>query len=339
MGSCTPSCGSGLSLCSGACSDTAHDPANCGGCGNACASRPNTVPVCTAGSCGSLCNPSYGDCNGSLVDGCESSLESVSNCGACGRACASLPNASSTCVAGLCGYACNAGFGNCNTTTVDGCETSLSTPSNCGSCGNVCPGAPNAAPTCSAGSCALVCGIGYADCNVDRTDGCETPITTTSNCGACGRVCAIGEICSSGACVTAAGYSQTFSGTATATQCAAWNSYRASLTGVYSKVTISGTYDPTGVSCTGSGANTLCQALRTGVATAVSCGTRTWRVGTCGTDPFGGSSIEISAMGDTCGCHTSAGYVARPCINSANWGGANTTTCGAPAQTLTVTCE
>jgi hypothetical protein len=47
--------------------------------------------------------------------------------------------------------------------------------------------------------------------------------------------------------------------------------------------------------------------------------------------------MEVSANGAICGC--TAGYVARPCIANANFGGANTATCGGPTQALVVICE
>jgi hypothetical protein len=48
------------------------------------------------------------------------------------------------------------------------------------------------------------CNAGFLDCNSDPLDGCEVDEhTDRRNCGACGKVCAIGESCSLGACTTA----------------------------------------------------------------------------------------------------------------------------------------
>jgi Concanavalin A-like lectin/glucanases superfamily len=45
------------------------------------------------------------------------------------------------------------------------------------------------------------CAAGTADCNGNGADGCETNITTTQNCGACGNACPAGDTCQYGACV------------------------------------------------------------------------------------------------------------------------------------------
>jgi hypothetical protein len=47
------------------------------------------------------------------------------------------------------------------------------------------------------------CAAGWADCNTTAPDanGCETNLSTTANCGACGRACPAGSVCSSGSCV------------------------------------------------------------------------------------------------------------------------------------------
>jgi len=48
---------------------------------------------------------------------------------------------------------------------------------------------------------------------------------------------------------------------------------------------------------------------------------------------------ELTADNAACNC-TSPGYNIRPCINTnGDWGGINTQTCGAPSQSLTVTCQ
>jgi hypothetical protein len=116
-------------------------------------------------------------------------------------------------------------------------------------------------------------------------------------------------------------------------QCDAWNTLRASInpSRTYSRVTIRGSADTTGVTCNGPTANTLCQALRTGDPVAsVACNGRNWMVGNCG-------GVEISANGDMCAC--TSGYVARPCLNNGNFGGVNGPTCNGAAQAIEVYCE
>jgi len=66
--------------------------------------------------------PGSGDCNNAKIDGCETSLTTATNCGACGTAC-SLPNAASSCASGTCSLvSCNGGFFNCDSNSGNGCE-------------------------------------------------------------------------------------------------------------------------------------------------------------------------------------------------------------------------
>src|SRR5690606_8741599 len=99
----------------------------------------------------------------------------------------------------------------------------------------------------------------------------------------------------------------------------AWNTFRMQIQALnnFGYLKLSGSNDPVGVECMGAPANTLCQALGTGVATSTMCNGRTWSVGTCG------SGIELSAQGVVCQC-TNPGYISRPCIGNSNWGGINT---------------
>ncbi|MEO7330917.1 MAG: MopE-related protein, partial [Minicystis sp.] len=85
---------------------------------------------------------------------------------------------------------CAAGTADCDGNAQNACEADLASPQSCGFCGNVCV-VPNAAPACNAGVCAIgACNMGFADCNGLAADGCETLLTTSANCGACGVTCA-----------------------------------------------------------------------------------------------------------------------------------------------------
>jgi hypothetical protein len=63
------------------------------------------------------------------------------------------------------------------------CRNVDTNPDNCGTCGNVCSSS-NGVPSCTSGSCAIVCNPGFANCDGSAASGCE---------------CA-GTICCSGAC-------------------------------------------------------------------------------------------------------------------------------------------
>ncbi len=49
---------------------------------------------------------------------------------------------------------------------------------------------PHATAACVDGACVIgACAAGFADCNADPTDGCETDLGTVMDCGGCGIVC------------------------------------------------------------------------------------------------------------------------------------------------------
>ncbi len=185
----------------------ASDARNCGACGTAC-SLPSATATCVGGRCAvASCNAGFADCDGNPANGCEVFTSSdESNCGGCGVRCAPS-NGTGVCSSGRCTVvACNTGFGDCNGAASDGCEATLATDaSNCGGCGMRCA-LSNATASCSAGRCAVAsCNAGFANCNSNPADGCEVSTATDrSNCGACGRACALANAaatgCASGAC-------------------------------------------------------------------------------------------------------------------------------------------
>ncbi len=86
------------------------------------------------------------------VDFCDIDVSSdVANCGDCGRACPLPPYSRATCVAGACGFACDAPRTDCDGDAANGCEADLaSDAAHCGSCETAC--APGRA--CRLGVCA-----------------------------------------------------------------------------------------------------------------------------------------------------------------------------------------
>lgn len=163
---------------------------HCGTCGNVC-NFPNSTSTCVSGVCVLTCNMGYLDCNGLVGDGCESFIATdPNNCGACGNVC-TFPNAVGFCIGGVCGMTCDPGFADCNNNMTDGCEVDLQSDlMNCGGCGITCPSYQNGSPTCTGGSCNVICDNGFSNCNMTLTDGCETNILTdVNNCGSCGITC------------------------------------------------------------------------------------------------------------------------------------------------------
>jgi hypothetical protein len=126
-----------------------------------------------------MCNLGYGDCNGNASDGCETNLgTSVTDCGSCHSPCTLGPtvvHASPAC-AGSCSFACDTGYGNCDSNTTNGCETDLHTLTDCGGCHVPCALGPTAVHATSVscdGTCHAVCDVGFADCDGNAGNGCE----------------------------------------------------------------------------------------------------------------------------------------------------------------------
>ncbi|APR83196.1 Hypothetical protein A7982_08545 [Minicystis rosea] len=137
-----------------------------------------------------------------------STADPASGCGT--ASCDPCPSANATAACdttGACSLQCSAGFADCNGDPSDGCETeTVSDASHCGMCGHVCPG-PSGQAVCSGSACGLACPAGFADCNNDPNDGCERPVTTTTDCGTCNHACQNGSnavaTCNDGMCALA----------------------------------------------------------------------------------------------------------------------------------------
>jgi hypothetical protein len=97
------------------------------------------------------------------------------------------------CQAGGCTAGCRADEG-CppGGSCCDGrCVDLASDPAACGACGTSCQdGARVAGARCEDMRCVLTCEVGYADCNGEPADGCETLLGTVEACRSCGEVCA-----------------------------------------------------------------------------------------------------------------------------------------------------
>ena len=180
-----------------------------------CSTPANATATCAASACGIACRAGFANCNGNTADGCEIDLATPANCGMCGTQC-NLPNVTTaTCTASTCGIGmCAAGFGNCNTSSTDGCETATTTTMNCGACGTACTAGmrANVTPTCTSGACQFPCQTGFADCDGNVNNGCETDTrTSVAHCGVCRMACptptnataaCAGGTCGLGACTT-----------------------------------------------------------------------------------------------------------------------------------------
>lgn len=212
-------CPAGRIPCNGMCVDPMNDDNHCGGCGQPCSPpadacdpfQPNTLYGCHQGQCGhKKCAEPFVDCNGDVGqstcggDGCEVfGLNTKDNCGACGKKCT---NPGEECVNEGNGWECAVpcekyGKVLCGME----CADLLNDVGSCGACFAACkPPGPHQTSTCSKGVCVYDCAPGFADCNGDSTDGCETDLNThPGNCGACGNACnlAAGQPCIEGKCL------------------------------------------------------------------------------------------------------------------------------------------
>lgn len=197
-------CPAGRVPCGGTCIDIGSDANNCGSCGNIC-DFSNATSSCVAGVCRlATCSPGFADCDSMASNGCEANTAtSISNCGGCGTRCSSA-GGTPTCAMGSCRVSCSTGFADCNMNPADGCEADLqTTTTRCGSCSHACV-LSNATSGCTAGICTIAsCNAGFANCDVDASNGCETDINTSnSSCGSCGRTCGSGTLCSTGSCTS-----------------------------------------------------------------------------------------------------------------------------------------
>lgn len=142
---------------------------------------------CEDGAC--VCNDLYGDCDTNNLNGCETYLSTLNDCGECGFSC----GPKGICAGGVCD--CDYGFENCNGVWSDGCETDiLFDEQNCGTCTDPC----EAGLTCCDGTCVDTntdrgnCGgcmtfcIGMTECCLGT---CEETQLDPENCGSCGNVC------------------------------------------------------------------------------------------------------------------------------------------------------
>ncbi len=99
-----------------------------------------------------LCPSGFGNCDTSSPD-CETPLNLVTSCGACGTSCDGT-HATVTCTDAKCAITtCAANYGDCDNDPVTGCETAINTDKNCGTCGRDCT---SIGSTCGGGECAGV---------------------------------------------------------------------------------------------------------------------------------------------------------------------------------------
>ncbi|MBE2249327.1 MAG: hypothetical protein IAE78_07235 [Myxococcus sp.] len=175
---------------------------------------------CGNGSQGGACfdGTTVGACCGFISQQCVDLKTDQNNCGACDQRCPG-----GVCINGVCqtgGPTCQRGDVNrycdpdAGTSSLccagSGCVDTLHSNANCGACGNACrAGLACTDGRCVAASCApglpsnTLCSSGDGGLGTCCATTCATLATDPLNCGQCGRLCAVGEVCSAGACALA----------------------------------------------------------------------------------------------------------------------------------------
>ena len=166
-----------------------------------------SASLCTYGAC----NTGWDNCDDDRTNGCETDImNDDQNCGDCHLSCKPV-NGTNYCGSGVCHPNCMSGWGDCDATPSNGCETGLlDNIDHCGACDYNCIlHVPHATGrVCSNGICDYQsCVSDFDDCDDDRTNGCETYLqNTVDHCGSCDNDCntnvthASGIICSGGLC-------------------------------------------------------------------------------------------------------------------------------------------
>lgn len=181
---------------------------HCGECGAACdleLDPAHGTLVCQSAVCSySDCTAPHEECDEDEATPCEANTSSNPlHCGGCNLPC-SYPNASGVCSNATCAFgACAEGWGDCDPSLANGCETNTMTSvAHCGACQEGCS-TDHGVPTCGEGECTIACEADWGDCDEDaRSNGCETSLTANStHCGACNQSCEAGQLCEDGECI------------------------------------------------------------------------------------------------------------------------------------------
>ncbi len=132
-----------------------------------------------------VCNGRDDDCDMNVDEG--TTFSTVEHCGTCGHACpTNLINARSVCVDGECEIECATQTKDCDGDVTPGCETNLTSPTDCGDCDVACGGST---PLCGQNGGTLQCVGSCGAMLMECSDACVDVETDPFHCGACGDAC------------------------------------------------------------------------------------------------------------------------------------------------------
>jgi hypothetical protein len=307
-GSCTNACtGAQTQCCNSVCSNPNTDANNCGGCGTVCSTLNASMATCGGAMCSWTCSSGFAHCMAGNT-GCDTNLGG-SGKKLCGTTCVAATSCCSNadCMTPPAPAACYNTAGSCS--GVGGsCSYTLKTGSKV--CGATCCNAVNG--TCNS-NCTLACTAGFADCDGDPSNGCETNLNT-ANKKLCNGTCIDKSSCCTAAdcnmpnppvaCYANPGSCPTPGGSCTYTQNPGSQICGATCCNAVNGTCTAGTC---ALSCTSGffncngnvtdGCETACApAHATGGCSGTSCG-----IGTCTSGWFDCNN----SVGDGCECNTS----------------------------------
>jgi len=180
--------------------NTDSNESHCGDCNYVCEDELPLVSEgsCSAGSCQVVsCYDPWAHCDSSHTNGCEVNTNTrEDHCGECDNDCDDLPRvADGNCSTGTCTVnTCDSGWAHCDSSHVNGCETNITTATNCGDCGVNCRGLDNVSTaTCTGTTCNITgCSLGFSECNNVINDGCERNLN--AGAGSCGAFTYLGSL-------------------------------------------------------------------------------------------------------------------------------------------------
>ena len=116
--------------------DVCDGAGGCGGTVLSCSFDHATGGSCNGGVCeGMACDAGFGNCDGGWENGCETPLNTNSNCGGCGDTCTVGAHATASCSTGVCEAMCDSPWEDCDENPSNGCEIPVGVPNQCDATG------------------------------------------------------------------------------------------------------------------------------------------------------------------------------------------------------------
>ncbi|MBK6532721.1 MAG: hypothetical protein IPF99_24940 [Deltaproteobacteria bacterium] len=191
------SCTAPFADCNGSASDgceanTQSDPAHCGACNTACPTRANATATCATAPAASPATRASRTATATRATAARPTPARARSTAAAAAARAP-PNATGACVAGACTIvgSCATSYGDCDGNASNGCGVDHSHQHLAlRRVRAACPAPANSVPACVGSTCLRTCAVGFDDCDLVESNGCETNLRTSKRTrGRCGQRC------------------------------------------------------------------------------------------------------------------------------------------------------